>query len=457
MRHHTILCRLGVDDTSRVSLQRRDTLVTELPLIDSDSRLDFGLGQALDQLRELGVHPSEIAIDFVVLAAAVTAADTRISRATEAQDFWTREIGLVVPVSDPQRWTQAAPLLVRTLNFLTGDRWALQFRRRPARMKALSFPPEALRTASPTCVCLFSGGLDSFIGAIDLLAKGERPLLVSHYWDGVTSTHQTYCAAALVREFPRSDIQHMRARVGFPASMVDGSPAEDTLRARSFLFFALAAMAADALGGSQVIHVPENGLISLNVPLDPLRLGALSTRTTHPYYMARVQELFSHLGLSVALHNSYAFKTKGEMMKECRNPKLIRKVAHHTMSCSHPANARFALDPTRRDNRHCGSCVPCIIRRAAFAVGLGEDKTPYAIDDLAAQTLDSEKAEGEHVRSFQLALAKLKKRPDRARFDIHRPGPFVDHPDHLPDYLAVYQRGMAEVGRYVAKVKAEPK
>lgn len=456
MRHHTIRCRLGVDDAVSVRPLRRDSVVTELPLIDSNSRLNFGLGQALEHLRELGLRPSEIAIDLVVLAAAVTAADTRISRTTEAQDAWTREIGLVVPVSDTKRWTQAVPLLVRTLNFLTGDRWELQFRRRPARMKVLVPPPEALTTVAPTCVCLFSGGLDSFIGATDLLANGERPLLVSHYWDGVTSTHQTHCADALIREFPRSDIQHMRARVGFPSSMVDDSPVENTLRARSFLFFALAVMAADALGGPQVIHVPENGLISLNVPLDPLRLGALSTRTTHPYYMARVQDLLTQVGLTVALHNSYAFKTKGEMIKDCGDPKLLRKVAHHTMSCSHPANARFALESTRRDNRHCGSCVPCIIRRAAFTAGLGEDKTPYAIDDLAAQTLDSEKAEGEHVRSFQLALAKLKLRPDRARFDIHRPGPLIDHPNHLADYLAVYQRGMAEVARYLAKVKAEP-
>ena len=47
---------------------------------------------------------------------------------------------------------------------------------------------------------------------------------------------------------------------------------ESTTRGRSFLFFALAALAASGLGGQPVIYVPENGLISLNVPLDPLRV-----------------------------------------------------------------------------------------------------------------------------------------------------------------------------------------
>lgn len=35
--------------------------------------------------------------------------------------------------------------------------------------------------STPAAVCLFSGGLDSFIGAIDLLAAGENIAMVGHY------------------------------------------------------------------------------------------------------------------------------------------------------------------------------------------------------------------------------------------------------------------------------------
>ena len=129
--------------------------------------------------------------------------------------------------------------------------------------------------------------------------------------------------------------------------MVDGSAGENTLRGRSFLFFALAAMAADALGVG-LIHVPENGLISLNVPLDPTRLGALSTRTTHPFYMARFDEILAGLGLPIRLENRYRFQTKGIMAKNCADAALLNKEARHTMSCSSPAKARWAKDENAR-------------------------------------------------------------------------------------------------------------
>lgn len=456
MRHHTIIARLGGRDTATVLPSRVDTHETEINFVDGEFRLGYGLGQALDQLCTLGLRPSETAVDLALLAAAITAADTRISRVGDAQDGWTREIDLHLPVYEATRWHSLTPLIVKTLNFLTGDRWGVYFRPRAPGTRDLAPRPTKLRTATPSTVCLFSGGLDSFIGAIDLLARGETPMLVSHYWDGNASMHQTYCGQALKRHFSGVTFHHMRARVGFPTDTVDGSAVEDTLRGRSFLFFALAAMAADAIGGNMVVHVPENGLISLNVPLDPLRLGALSTRTTHPFYMARFDELLNGLGLSVRLENSYAFETKGQMAKGCADIPFLQKEAKHTMSCSSPGARRYDPDPSQRAPKHCGRCVPCLIRRAAIVEAWGTDDTPYRIPDLRAQVLDTNKAEGEHVRSFQLAISRLAQKPGRARFDIHRPGPLIDHPDKLSDYEAVYVAGLQEVGRLLHGVRARP-
>lgn len=456
MRHHTIIARLGPGDGTSISPSRVDTQETEINFVDGEFRLGYGLGQALDQLCELGLRPSETAVDLALLAAAITAADTRISRAADAQDAWTREIDLHLPVYDAARWQGLAPLIATTLNFLTGDRWGVYFRSRAAGARDLAPRPTKLRTANPTTVCLFSGGLDSFIGAIDLLARGEAPMLVSHYWDGITSTHQAYCAEVMKRRFSGTTLHHIRARVGFPTDTVEHSAVEDTLRGRSFLFFSLAVMAADAIGGDMVVHVPENGLISLNVPLDPLRLGALSTRTTHPFYMARFEDLLKGLGLSVRLENPYAFMTKGQMAKECADIPFLRKEAKHTMSCSSPGSRRYDPDPNERTPKHCGRCVPCLIRRAAILEGWGTDDTSYRIPDLRAQVLDTNKAEGEHVRSFQLALSRLARKPGRARFDIHRPGPLIDHPGKLSDYEAVYVAGLQEVGRLLHGVQARP-
>ncbi len=456
MTHHTIVTRLGVQDSRKVTPARASTRVTEVSFVDGNRRLGFGLGQAIDQLKSYGLRPTETAVDLALLAATVTAADTRVSRTTQSQDRWTREIDLYVPVAEPDVWNEQAPLLVRMLNFLTGDRWGFYFRPRPKGMASLSVAPEKLKVATPSSVCLFSGGLDSFIGAIDLLVEEEMPLLVSHYWDGTTSKHQTYCFKALARRFSGTTVHHLRARVGFPSDSVKGSAGEPTQRARPFLFFALATLAASSLDDEVVVHVPENGLISLNVPLDPLRLGALSTRTTHPYYMARFNELVANVELPVRLENRYRHQTKGQMVKGCTDLDFLRKEAKNTMSCSAPTKHRFDRDEALRKPMHCGHCVPCLIRRASLVAGLGADTTSYTIANLRGRVLDTNKAEGEHVRSFHSALRRLAQKPSRARFDIHKPGPLIDHPDDLDAYLRVYVNGMREVDRLLKGVRAEP-
>lgn len=172
--------------------------------------------------------------------------------------------------------------------------------------------------------------------------------------------------------------------------------------------------------------------------------------------MARFDDLLRGLGIRAQLENPYSFMTKGEMARQCRDQAFLQRTASSTMSCSSPLSRRYDPDPTERSPKHCGRCVPCLIRRAALYEAFGSDNTPYRIADLQAQVLDTNKAEGEHVRSFQLALARLARRPGRARFDIHQPGPLIDHPDKLSDYEAVYVRGLSEVGRLLQGVQARP-
>ena len=92
---------------------------TYLQLVAGEKSLDHGIGGALTSLKKIGVFPSEMGIDLLVLAAHVHAADTRISRAEQSQDSWTREIRLVVPVSDPARWGAVAPTLKKAVRCCT--------------------------------------------------------------------------------------------------------------------------------------------------------------------------------------------------------------------------------------------------------------------------------------------------------------------------------------------------
>jgi hypothetical protein len=342
-------------------------------LVSAAKRLDHGIGRAIDDLRAMELFPSELGVDFAVLAAMVHAADTRIPRAAESQDSWTREIRLVVPVIDPVRWANVTVLLTRMLDFLTGDRWKIGFRARPQGFEQIvPTRPKGSKPIPVTNVSLFSGGLDSLVGAIDTLAGGEAPLLVSHAGEGAVSDGQNALFEALVKHYQEKPIARLRVWMTFPMTLVAGGGKEETTRGRSFLFIALGAFAGSGLGRSFTLRVPENGLIALNVPLDPLRLGALSTRTTHPYYLRCWNELLERMGVSGRVDNPYWDHTKGEMIARCADGALLRTLLQRSLSCSSPTKGRWH----GRNVEQCGYCVPCLIRRAAIEAALGAGNDP---------------------------------------------------------------------------------
>lgn len=455
MRRHVLVGRFGPGDQGHVPTTATEVM-TRLDLVASHRGLDHGIGNALDDLQRLGVFPSETGLDLMVLATLVHAADTRIARATESQDTWTREIRLVVPVSNPSLWTSVSALLQRMLNFLTGDRWTIGFRARP-RAFATTVPQRPRRFSGPSFddVSLFSGGLDSLIGAIDMLENQGTPLFVSHAGEGATSDAQNTCFKALKAHYKRQSFDRLRVWMNFPEGLVRGVGSETTTRGRSFLFFAIGIFAGTGLAGAFTLRVPENGLIALNVPLDPLRLGSLSTHTTHPFYMARWNELLATLGIAGRIENPYWDKTKGEMVNACANKAFLAPLIPRSLSCSSPQKGRWQ----GRGIEHCGYCLPCLIRRAALekGFGAGADPTTYTLSDLATHPLDTRQSEGQQVRSLQFCIKRLRARPELAKLFIHKPGPLADEPAARINNLAsVYRRGMDEVAALLTAVQTQP-
>lgn len=454
MKRQLLVGRFGPDDRFDAAVGA-DEQRTYLQLVAGEKSLDHGIGGALTSLKKIGVFPSEIGIDLLVLAAHVHAADTRISRSEQSQDSWTREIRLVVPVSDPVRWGTAAPTLKKSLDFLTGDRWTIGFRARPERFATIAQEAPPSLIAPPfDSLSLFSGGLDSLIGAIDLLEEGATPLLVSHFGEGATSDAQGKLFTGLKKHYDKSSFERLRVGMTFEDGLVEGVGSENSTRGRSFLFFALGVFAGTGLGRRFTLRVPENGLIALNVPLDPLRLGSNSTRTTHPYYMARWNDLLDALGIDGEVQNPYWDRTKGEMAASCREPALLKKLAADSLSCSSPTKGRWQ----GLGIEHCGYCLPCLIRRAALmaAWGAGNDATTYTVRDLRAQPLDTRESTGKQVRSFQYAIERLKGKPQLANLLIHKPGSLADEAAHLDELADVYRRGLDEVARLIDRVEARP-
>ncbi|MBA2634756.1 MAG: hypothetical protein H0U86_17460 [Chloroflexi bacterium] len=109
--------------------------------------------------------------DLLWLSIATLAAYSVALRSSSG-DGWTRQIGLKIRATHGE-WAAIDNDVAKMLRFLTGDEWSIKFTRR--RPRVLNLP-----AADADAVCLLSGGLDSLVGAIDLMAKedGRRVLLV---------------------------------------------------------------------------------------------------------------------------------------------------------------------------------------------------------------------------------------------------------------------------------------
>ena len=333
------------------------------------------------------LHPSPRAWDFLSLALAVIAADFAGHR-TESPDGWTREFELEVAVADPVFWNNHRELVRRLLGFLTTDVWSVSFiggGYSPTPPGQAILPPE-------DCVSLLSGGLDSFVGNLNLVADAKRPFAVSQTVVGDAENQRTFARVM------GGGLRHLQMNHN---AVVPKPETPSTQRARSLIFIGYGVLAATTLkryhdGERVTLYVCENGFISINPPLTEMRLGSLSTRTTHPVFLRFVHQLFDEAGLRVRMENPYQLKTKGEMLKECADKKLLRAHASQTTSCG-----RYLI----HGHTHCGRCVPCLVRRAAFRTADVTDSTKYVYGDLGRD--DDDHARFDDVRSVAMALAEV--------------------------------------------------
>lgn len=376
------------------------------------------------RVRRDKLAPSVQAWDFAIIAAAVVAADKAILRETSA-DGWTRMIDLAVSLVDPAVWNPMRAELERMLRFLTGDFWSLRFQ--SDGVKPPKPPKPEKRDAD--CVCLLSGGLDSLVGAIDLATGGRRPLLVSQIVLGDKDAQKVFAAAIGGGANPHCQ---------WSLAVSNPGVNERSTRARSIAFFAFAALAAAGVpsGKTQPVEiiVPENGFISLNVPLGPGRIGSLSTKTTHPVYMDAIQELWDAVGINARLEFPYRDRTKGELLRDCADRQKLMDLVGDSTSCGKYRTHNLT---------HCGECIPCLVRRAAFLEANLPDTTArgYVRTDLS------------HSRSKDVAAAAtacLRYQDEGVRRFAGGALSFASHVER-GRYESVVARGMDELGRLLRR------
>lgn len=323
---------------------------------------------------------SSIYEDLFVIAISIFAIDKRVPRSLFT-DCWTREINVSIPVIELEKWGSVKELWNKTMNFLTGDVWNINFRK-----SELSFSQRARQSRSKIdiskcdVVSLFSGGLDSFCGAIELLEQGKSPCLFGHNEYPKLRAKQEQLCELFQTEYPSKTVKFLsftansRAPISNRNGKLTGS--ENTSRGRSLLFLCSALSIAGIMGDQTPVYIPENGFIGLNIPLTNSRKGTCSTRTTHPYFLDNFRRILENVGIQNPIINFYAYSTKREIVNSVKETNSFQHGFSETISCSHPCLPRWNKNGNNEYPKNCGYCYPCLIRKSSL-IDVSHRMEPY--------------------------------------------------------------------------------
>jgi len=399
-------------------------------------RLEFG-GNLMIQTEAyatLGVLDS-MDDDLLRTAACIYAADLGVRRQEREQHL--RTINVQIPVVNLHAFARVKDFLEQALTTLTCDTWTVTF-------TPMTGPAEVARpwAKKNDSILLFSGGLDSFVGAVHLLKDDPKLVLVSHVTHNrPVSASQSALAGLLSKKASPIHLQvpvwcRNQGNRKFPS---DGER-EDTQRARSLLFTCLAAVAAHVQGSRRIVVMAENGQFAIHLPLTEARIAAFSTHTAHPKFLCQAEHIFRTVYNCPDLEvvNPFVNLTKGEVVALL--PKGLRPHIGRSVSCWRASRLTSGFS-------HCGECVPCLSRRIAMethGIKLAEYKRDLLIENIG-----------------RLSAGDLGKRnlSDLCQFVMHFAGPHrLKHDDELrmvfpelqdpifnaKEVIAMYRRFAAE-------------
>jgi len=316
------------------------------------------------------------ALDLLEIAAYVYTADQAVSRGGDSSfeygKKWRRHLRFEVPVRDVAFWNARATLeaLTSALGFLSDDDYEFIFEKNksPAPIEAyLPFATGKVEGPRIEEVMLFSGGLDSFSGAVQEIVVGQRRVaLVSHVSTSKVGKPQRDLVTALA-----AHAKSGHGPVHIPVGLNKGKDlgVDNTQRTRSFVFATMAGAVARGLGLSR-FRFYENGPISFNLPIAAELVGGRASRTTHPLTIRRLRELLSLVfEVPFEIENPFLWRTRTEILEQLRTTALAPLCAK-TISCAHTKERTT-------QHSHCGRCSQCIDRRfAAIAAEMGNDNDP---------------------------------------------------------------------------------
>lgn len=418
-------------------LDRKDCLLTLRLNVNDQYESDLVINP-YDCFDSIISNPIDLSLDVLYFTSIIYAIDKIIQR-TETFDNWSRDIEVEIPVNNVSNWNSAKDVLKEAVDFLTSDNWLFRFRELEYGISFFEREETLPININIENVCLFSGGLDSLAGAINLIDEKDNVLLVSHVdGHGASSPLHESLLSEIRREYNQKNIRQS----SFHVYTEDDIYHEGSTRGRSILFHGIAIFHAINLNVDEIV-TPENGVISINLPLTPSRTCSNSTKTMHPYFIKKFEDALNLISINIKINNPYLFKTKGEMLIGNRNTDLIGKLATKTLSCSHGGGHTPGW---YRQSLNCGYCIPCTIRRASI----------HRFDDSLDRCTDY----GHKLNSQEINLKTHEKRldllalayflnKDLTKDELKREIKLMAKIDSVDDVADMLLRGYAEIKQYI--------
>lgn len=305
--------------------------------------------------------------DLLEIAGYVFAADRKTYRG-KPDDLeyhsWSRAFDFHINVRDLAFWKRkdVQEMLENALVFMSGDHsYKFNFYKATEDFPNSIFDTEKFEIQYPEKlkVALFSGGIDSLAGAIELLETTDSEICLVSHQSGQPGTVMTQ---RIIFEDLKKLYPARCTHYKFHCSLHGIQAKEETQRTRSFLYCSTAFAIAKTYK-QNCIYVYENGITSLNFAETQDLINARSSRTTHPQTLSKLEELFTLIAEEdFDIYNPYLFKTKTDVVEVIKNYDKL-DFLDNTVSCSATRNKK-------RNTTHCGECSQCIDRR--FAVYAAE-------------------------------------------------------------------------------------
>jgi len=343
-------------------------------------------------IKSLNCHFPNRIKDLLEIAGYVYAADRLIKRGNPQSveyQSWSRNLEFHITVRDYKFWNQKSfnSLLDEALSFISGDN-SLSFNFYPGGtdigQKSL-FDNESIKLEKKenSTVVLFSGGLDSLAGVLEILETTNKNLiLISHRSSnpGITKL-QKALSAKLMKDYSNR-IQYYP----FYCSLTGERAVEETQRSRIFLYTSIA-FSLSKLASSNEINVFENGITSINFYKRQDLINARASRTTHPRSLHFLELLFTKIAVNnFKINHPYLFNTKTDILN-----KILKFNKESYINSTLTCTKTFLRFTHNSQASHCGCCSQCIDRRlAAYASNLEEFDAIYDVDIAKDQIIDSE-------------------------------------------------------------------